>query len=120
MELYLLRHAETESNKRGAMSSHCADPLSENGLNQAVTIVDELAKLGIQKILCSPYSRAIKTITPFAERFNVTTEIHAWRRDSLYWIATLSLTRHFTTTIVTQAKTKLAVNLSAERAKRQS
>ncbi len=60
MDIFLLRHAETEANKRWVLSSSVEDPLSKYGLEQANSIVANLQNLSIKSILCSPYPRAMK------------------------------------------------------------
>ncbi len=76
MEIYLLRHAETEANKKGCLSSHADDMLTDRGLEQANNIVDELNNLNAQSILCSPYPRAIQTIMPFSNSSSLEIEVH--------------------------------------------
>ena len=67
MDIFLLRHAETEANEQGVLSSSADDALTKYGLEQANSIVAELEKLGIKSILSSPYHRTLKTIAPFAK-----------------------------------------------------
>jgi len=67
MDIFLLRHAETQSNSQGALSSCSEDPLTKFGLEQANSIIEPLEKLDINSIVSSPYLRAIKTIMPFAK-----------------------------------------------------
>lgn len=76
MFLYFLRHAETESNRIRSLSSCNEDPLTQAGWEHAKLIVHELMELGVEKILCSPYSRAIDTITPFSIASQLVPEIH--------------------------------------------
>lgn len=67
MDLFLLRHAETESNRAGSLTSGSEDALTEYGHWQADAIVEDLMALEIDTILCSPYSRALQTVKPFSE-----------------------------------------------------
>lgn len=76
MFIYFLRHAETESNRNGSLSSCNEDSLTREGLEHARAIVDELMEHHIEKILCSPYSRAIDTIAPFSTTSQLHPEIH--------------------------------------------
>jgi broad specificity phosphatase PhoE len=76
MDIFLLRHAETESNKKGSLSSCSEDPLTAKGVGQSFYIVDSLRKLGVQTILCSPYPRARKTIEPFSKAVGIEVEPH--------------------------------------------
>ena len=77
MDIFLLRHAETESNKQGALSSSIDDVLTKLGLEQANSIVAQLGILEINSILSSPYPRAINTITPFAKTSGLKINTHA-------------------------------------------
>lgn len=76
MEIFLLRHAETESNRAGSLSSGCEDTLTQFGHWQAQAIVGGLMELGIKAILCSPYSRALNTIEPFAQAASLPVVVH--------------------------------------------
>ncbi|MGM0823928.1 MAG: histidine phosphatase family protein [Pseudomonadota bacterium] len=76
MEIFLLRHAETESNRAGSLSSGCEDALTEFGHWQAQEIIDGLMGLGIKAILCSPYSRVRNTIEPFAQAASLPVVVH--------------------------------------------
>lgn len=51
MEIFLLRHAETESNRAGSLSSGCEDTLTQLGHWQARAIVDGLMEFEIETIL---------------------------------------------------------------------
>jgi broad specificity phosphatase PhoE len=76
MNIYLLRHAETKENINGMLSSTSGDTLSGRGIEQSMTIVDKLQPLNIDRILCSPYPRAVKTIEPYSNKVNKTIEVH--------------------------------------------
>ncbi|UZH11188.1 MULTISPECIES: histidine phosphatase family protein [unclassified Halomonas] len=76
MEIFLLRHAETESNRAGSLSSGCEDTLTQLGHWQARAIVDGLMEFEIETILCSPYSRALDTVAPFAQAASLAVEVH--------------------------------------------
>jgi len=76
MDIFLLRHAETESNRKGLLSSFSEDPLTDKGVAQSFDIVDSLEKLEIQTILCSPYLRALETIKPFSRAVGMEIEMH--------------------------------------------
>ena len=67
MDIFLLRHAQTTPNQKGELYSTSEDSLTKAGLEQATAMVPDLLKLEIETILCSPYPRAINTITPFCE-----------------------------------------------------
>jgi len=76
MNLFLLRHAESAANKLGALASGSADRLSDCGVQQAQRLAAVLAGLEIQRILCSPYVRAVDTIVPFAALSHLEVEQH--------------------------------------------
>lgn len=76
MDIFLLRHAETESNRAGSLASGSEDALTEYGHWQAQTIVDGLMELEIEAILCSPYSRALDTVEPFAQAASLPVVVH--------------------------------------------
>ena len=76
MHVFLLRHAETETNRDGALATGSCDELTQHGHNQARAIIGSLLELEIECILCSPYPRALQTIQPFAEVAKIGVEIH--------------------------------------------
>lgn len=76
MDIFLLRHAETDSNQAGLLSSGSEDALTEHGKWQAQTIVDDLMELEIETVLCSPYSRALDTIEPFTRAASIPVVVH--------------------------------------------
>jgi len=61
--IYLLRHAESAPDRSLPESNW---PLSQQGKVQAEALVPVLKKLGIQRIVSSPYLRARCTVEPFA------------------------------------------------------
>jgi len=67
MDVFLLRHAETQTNEQGVLSSSIDGSLTQIGLEQASSIVAELENLGINAIVSSPYLRALKTVEPFSK-----------------------------------------------------
>ncbi|USD66839.1 histidine phosphatase family protein [Vibrio sp. SCSIO 43136] len=89
MDIFLLRHAETESNKKGLLSSCSADPLTNKGVKQSLDIVGCLEKLGVQSILCSPYLRAQKTIEPFSKASGIGIETHGSLAEGQLVLGTL-------------------------------
>jgi 2,3-bisphosphoglycerate-dependent phosphoglycerate mutase len=66
--VYLVRHCKT--------SGQAADrPLTPEGEAQAETLADFLAPLDIERIVSSPYARAVRSIQPLAERLGRRLEI---------------------------------------------
>lgn len=61
LELILVRHGETESNKAGTYLGWTDIGLNENGINQVRLLRDKLANAKIQRILTSPLKRAVQT-----------------------------------------------------------
>lgn len=76
MDIFLLRHAETESNRAGSLASGSENALTECGHRQAQAMVDGLMELEIEAILCSPYSRALDTVGPFAQAASLPVVVH--------------------------------------------
>lgn len=65
--LYLVRHCKT--------SGQAADrPLTAEGEAQAETLAEFLAPLGIERIVSSPYERAVRSIQPLAARLGLRLE----------------------------------------------
>jgi broad specificity phosphatase PhoE len=61
MELYLIRHGETESNREKRYTGWTESPLSPYGLRQAEKAGSFLAARGIDELYCSDLQRAIGT-----------------------------------------------------------
>lgn len=61
MEIYLVRHGETEWNKRGLLCGRTDIPLNEKGIRQAQALIEEVKKAEIELILTSPLQRAVHT-----------------------------------------------------------
>ena len=61
MEIYLIRHGETESNKERRYLGWTESPLSELGLRQAEAVGHYLASRGIDELYCSDLNRALHT-----------------------------------------------------------
>lgn len=76
MEIFLLRHAETETNRDGGLATGIDDALSQQGQWQAQSIIPGLVELGIEGVLSSPYPRALETVQPFAEVAKVKVKVH--------------------------------------------
>lgn len=73
VNLYLIRHAESEANKNEIFAGVTDYPLSEKGLKQAEDLKNKIfeRKIKIDKIFSSPLSRTIQTITPTANALNL-------------------------------------------------
>ncbi|SEN45132.1 2,3-bisphosphoglycerate-dependent phosphoglycerate mutase [Amphibacillus marinus] len=68
-KLVLIRHCQAEGQHRDS-------PLTNNGVNQARRIAEFFAnqELRFDRIISSPYMRAIETIKPYARQFNLKIE----------------------------------------------
>jgi broad specificity phosphatase PhoE len=75
MDIYLLRHAESNANKMGFLSSENNDQLTDKGIEQSNQIINELCCLNIDHILCSPLQRAINTVNPYSCEAGLNIEI---------------------------------------------
>lgn len=74
--IYLIRHCK-------AFGQPAEAELTEVGLAQAQELKNYLLKYNINYIVSSPYARAIKTITPFAEHLNLKINIDERVREKL-------------------------------------
>ena len=63
--IYILRHAESAPDRRLPVSDW---PLSTRGKAQAQALIPVLERLGIERIVSSPYLRAKRTVEPFAQK----------------------------------------------------
>lgn len=77
MDIFLLRHAETEANRNGLLATGSDDELTPHGQSQAQSIINVLMNLEIESILCSPYPRALETIRPFANAAKLKIAVHS-------------------------------------------
>lgn len=64
MNLYVIRHGETNMGKNNIIATE-TEPLNETGIIQAIEIGKEIRKLNINKIYCSPIQRAKDTLKLF-------------------------------------------------------
>ncbi len=76
MELYIIRHAESENNA-GPEDERTEDPsLSPLGYQQAECLVNRIRHLRPTRILVSPFLRTLETIEPYIRKTGQVTE--AW------------------------------------------
>ncbi len=61
MELYLLRHGETEMNRADVFRGRADPPLNERGLEQARAAGQSLSGLGFEAFYASPLTRSMQT-----------------------------------------------------------
>ncbi len=58
---YIVRHGETEWNTKKIMQGHLDSPLTENGINQAANLANELKEIEFIKVISSDLMRAYRT-----------------------------------------------------------
>jgi 2,3-bisphosphoglycerate-dependent phosphoglycerate mutase len=76
MEMYIIRHAESENNAR-PVEERVEDPaLSDLGKSQAERLAIRLAHIHPTRIFTSPFRRALETIAPYLSQSGQTAE--AW------------------------------------------
>jgi 2,3-bisphosphoglycerate-dependent phosphoglycerate mutase len=68
--LYLIRHCESSA-------QHPDAPLTSIGRAQATALADRLASLPIDRIVSSPFLRAVQSIAPLAERLGLPVDVDA-------------------------------------------
>lgn len=59
--IYFIRHGETDYNKDAKFQGHLNIPLNKEGINQAHVALEQSKQLKLDKIYCSPLSRAKQT-----------------------------------------------------------
>jgi broad specificity phosphatase PhoE len=81
VRVYFLRHGESLSNAAPetlALPEAEGDQLSERGELQAKAAAEQIAGLGISRIVCSPLRRAQQTAVPLAELTGLQPETWDW------------------------------------------
>lgn len=69
--LFLVRHGETEYNKKGMMQGRGIDaPLNETGRHQAELVANVLEPEGAEEIVASGMMRTIETARPLSEKLS--------------------------------------------------
>ncbi|MEG0315204.1 MAG: histidine phosphatase family protein [Erysipelotrichaceae bacterium] len=71
MKLYLMRHGETDWNKLDKIQGKVDIELNEVGKEQARNAIEEIKKLNISRIICSPLTRAKQTAAIINEELKV-------------------------------------------------
>ena len=61
MEIYVVRHGQTDWNIQDKLQGHTNVPLNKTGIEQAYKIKENLSNINFSKIYCSPLERCIKT-----------------------------------------------------------
>jgi broad specificity phosphatase PhoE len=82
MNLYFVRHGESEANVLRVISNRgWVHPLTEKGRQQAHDLAEKLAEAGIAKIYTSPLQRAVQTAEILAQILGVEFEITGALRE---------------------------------------
>ncbi len=66
-DLYVIRHCESSGPQPDA-------PLTQAGFTQSRDLAEQLANLGIRRIVSSPYLRALQSIEPLAMTIGLAVE----------------------------------------------
>lgn len=64
MNLYVIRHGETDMGKKGVIATE-DEPLNWKGIQQAIKVGKELKQFDIDLVYCSPIERAKRTLALF-------------------------------------------------------
>ncbi len=68
-KIYIIRHCEAEGQPSESQ-------LTDKGFKQAIEVSDFFSEIKIDRIISSPYKRAIQSIQPLSKRLNVEIEIN--------------------------------------------
>ncbi|MFJ7936331.1 histidine phosphatase family protein [Sporosarcina sp. NPDC096371] len=69
-KIYVIRHCEAEGQSSES-------PLTARGYRQASELATFFENVNVERIISSPYKRAVQTIQPLAERLNVEIEMNS-------------------------------------------
>lgn len=73
--IYFIRHAQSEANLKDILASRQDFPLTEKGKQDAAAIAAEFKQIAqLDRIVCSPLTRAQQTAKPIAEAFGLEVE----------------------------------------------
>ncbi|MGM0904705.1 MAG: histidine phosphatase family protein [Bacillota bacterium] len=67
-QIYVIRHCEAEGQPPEA-------PLTDKGAQQAFVLAEFLSNIEVDRIISSPYRRAVESIQPLAENLNLEVEV---------------------------------------------
>lgn len=71
MKIYIVRHGETDYNKKKVFQGQIDSHLTEEGIKQANDLAERLKNCNISRIYCSTLSRAIDTAKIISKALNV-------------------------------------------------
>jgi broad specificity phosphatase PhoE len=73
--IYFMRHTQSEANLKGILASRRDFPLTQKGRQEAAAIASEFKDIAqLNRIFCSPLTRAQQTAQPIAEAFGLDVE----------------------------------------------
>lgn len=81
VDLYLVRHAQSEWNAAGRWQGQADPPLSEAGRRQAATFAARFPAVAVEQVWSSDSVRALDTAAPLAARFGIPVEVDAELRE---------------------------------------
>ncbi|MEW8955065.1 alpha-ribazole phosphatase [Clostridium sp.] len=81
MNIYLVRHGETEENLKKTYYGSIDCDLTENGINQALYLKEILSKLKFDAIFCSEKKRAKNTLEIIGHKENIIEDSRLNERD---------------------------------------
>ncbi len=68
LDIYLVRHAETEANASGVNNKQTSGEFSVTGLQQIAHLTTDLVRYQFDEILVSPTERTLNTIAPYLKK----------------------------------------------------
>jgi len=75
VHLFLVRHGETESNRRGLALGRADVPLNENGRRQALQLAAALSEEALLAVYASPLARTAETARPIASAHDLAVQL---------------------------------------------
>ena len=89
VEVWLVRHGETEWSRDGLHTSVTDLPLTPRGEEQAAALRDRLAAVSFDRVVCSPLARARRTaeLAGFDD-YEVDDDLHEWRYGDYEGVST--------------------------------
>ena len=71
MKLYIVRHGEAPSNVKKVISGCNDEELTENGINQALKIKEQIKDIKFDAVFCSPVLRAKQTANIIVPNYDI-------------------------------------------------
>jgi probable phosphoglycerate mutase len=79
--IFLTRHCKTAWNLENKLQGSIDLPLCEKGRLEALSLLSTMERFGFDRIVSSPYQRALQTARIYAEHLDVPLETHARLRE---------------------------------------